>query len=102
MGAIDADPICACQDWDGIWRLAIDVKVEAPGYAEAGVSFSLWPPQGHPNSAPRKLDIKLISEHGGWKIDDIIDRTDPKTPYDLRKALVDDIELNRRSAQPKR
>src|ERR1019366_1125050 len=21
VGAIDADPVCACQDWDGIWNL---------------------------------------------------------------------------------
>lgn len=102
VGAIDADPVCACQDWDGIWQLNIDVKMKPPGKAEADVSFSLSSPQSHTTSASRRLHIKLISEHGGWRIDDIIDLTDPKIPYALRKALLDDIELNRRKTQTTR
>jgi len=97
VGAIDADPVCACQDWGGIWNLEIVVKVEAPGHAEAAVSFSLSPPQSHQKNASRSLSMKLVSEHGAWKIDDVIDLTDSKAPYALRKALVEDTELNRRA-----
>jgi Protein of unknown function (DUF3828) len=97
VGAIDADPVCACQDWDGIWDLDINVRTRTPGFAEADVSFSLSPPQRRLGSDSRRLSIKLISEHGGWRIDDIIDRTDPKNPFALRKALIEDIELNRRA-----
>jgi len=97
VGAIDADPVCACQDWDGIWNLDIVVKVEASGHAEAAVSFSISPPQSHQKDASRRLSIKLVSEHGAWRIDDVIDLTDPKAPYALRKALVEDIESNRRA-----
>ena len=98
VGAIDADPVCACQDWDGIWDLDINVKSQTPEFAQVDVSFSLAPPRRDQKSDPRRLSIKLIPEHGRWRIDDVIDRTDPKNPYALRKALVDDIELNRRAA----
>ncbi len=97
VGAIDADPICACQDWEGIWNLDIVVNVGEAKHAQAAVSFSLSPSRNYRNDASRSLRIKLISVRGGWKIDDIIDLTDPKAPYALRKALVDDIQLNRRA-----
>lgn len=97
VGAIDADPVCACQDWEGIWNLNIVVKVGLARHAEAAVSFSLSPPRNHRNDASRRLSIRLNSERGGWKIDDIIDLTDPKAPYALRNALHDDIELNQRA-----
>lgn len=110
VGALDADPLCACQDWEGIWNLQIDVNEltrgqtpePAPRHAEVEVSFSLSPPRKHSKDAFRKLAIKLVFERGGWKIDHIADRTNPKNLFALRKALTDDIELNRRTPQAAR
>ncbi len=27
VGVLDGDPICSCQDWEGIWDLKIDVQM---------------------------------------------------------------------------
>jgi hypothetical protein len=40
--AIDADPICGCRDWDGIWDLKIDVMLETSQRATAKVSFFVF------------------------------------------------------------
>jgi len=45
VGVLDGDPICSCQDWDGIWDLKIDVQLESPGRALAKVSFALFDPR---------------------------------------------------------
>src|SRR5215469_1842690 len=34
VGAIDSDPICQCQDWDGMKVLSIHSKLLAPGHAK--------------------------------------------------------------------
>lgn len=91
VGAIDADPICGCQDWDGIWDLKIEVQMETPQRARANVSFSLSDPKTHPTDATRKLEITLVSEHGKWRIYDIVDRSDPKSSFSVRKLLEDDL-----------
>jgi len=91
VGAIDADPVCACQDWNGIWNLAIDVKIEAADRATAKVSFYLADPKDDPKDSLRKLAVVLAAENGAWRIYDIVDQTDPTAPFALRKALKDDI-----------
>jgi hypothetical protein len=97
--AIDFDPICGCQDWDGIWDLKIDVHVETPQRARATVAFALAPPKDRPKDAQRKLEITLVPEHGAWRIYDILDESDPaaSTPA-LRKLLQSDIASLRGAA----
>jgi hypothetical protein len=95
VGAIDGDPVCACQEWDGIWDLKIDVHIDSnvgtPGHATADVTFALSAPQDRPKDSLRKLSITLAAENGEWRIYDILDQTDPSAPYALRKALQQDI-----------
>jgi hypothetical protein len=91
VGAIDGDPICACQDWDGVWDLKIDVSIDAPDRATAAVTFALSAPQDRPKDSLRKLTITLTAENGEWRIYDILDNTDPSAPFALRKALQQDI-----------
>src|SRR5208337_2992845 len=43
--ALDGDPICSCQDWEGIFDLKIDIQSPSPDRAEAAVSFALFPPK---------------------------------------------------------
>jgi len=91
VGAIDGDPVCACQDWDGVWDLKIDVQVDGADKATANVSFALSAPQDRPKDALRKMVITLAAENGEWRIYDIVDETDPTAPFALRKALQQDI-----------
>jgi hypothetical protein len=91
VGAIDGDPVCACQEWDGIWDLKIDVHVDAPDRATAAVSFALSAPQDRPKDSLRKMVFTLAAENGEWRIYDILDETDPTAPFALRKALEQDI-----------
>jgi hypothetical protein len=98
VGAIDADPVCACQDWNGIWDLKIDVHLETPQRAKASVSFALDPPKDRPNDALRRLAVTLATDNGAWRIYDIVDVTDPKAPFGLRKALEQDINSYRHAS----
>ncbi|MGB6744328.1 MAG: DUF3828 domain-containing protein [Terracidiphilus sp.] len=95
VGAIDGDPICACQDWDGIWDLKIDVHFDTPERAKAAVSFALSAPKDRPKDSLRKLEFTLAQENGEWRIYDIVDRSDPAAPFALRKALQADIDSHR-------
>ena len=98
VGVLDGDPICGCQDWDGIFNLKIDVHELKPGRAEAFVSFGLFE-----NAKPgdiRSLVITLAQEKGAWRIYDSLDRSDPGTPFDLRTALEKEIRESKQNAKP--
>lgn len=89
--AVDADPICGCQDWEGIWNLAIDVRIESPQRAIANVSFSLFNPKDRPAGESSKLQFTLLKHDGEWRIWDILDESDPKDRVAVRKLLQDDL-----------
>jgi hypothetical protein len=97
--AMDADPICSCQDWNGIWDLRIDVQIESQQRALANVSFYLAPPKGPIAAEPMKLRFTLVPEHG-WRIWDILDESDPKDAVALRKLLIDDLASLRNNPAP--
>lgn len=99
--AVDFDPICGCQDWDGIWNLKIDVHAESPERVLADVSFALAPPRNRPKDASRKLIVTLVPEHGAWRIYDIRDESDPVAITELRKLIEDDLASLRRNSAPK-
>jgi Protein of unknown function (DUF3828) len=96
--AIDFDPICACQDWKGIWSLKIDAQMETPKRVHARVAFSLAPPKNPSKDAMRQLAITLVPERGAWRIYDIEDDSDSSTTFALRKLIQDDIDTLRRDA----
>ena len=96
--AIDSDPICGCQDWDGIWNLKIDVQLESPRRAIANVSFALFNPKDRPEEEPGKLQLTLVKESSGWRIWDILDESDPKFTSSVRKLLERDLASLRRSS----
>ncbi len=98
--AMDADPICSCQDWNGIWDLRIDVRIESTQRALANVSFYLAPPKGSIAVEPTKLKFTLVPEHGGWRIWDILDESEPKDIAALRKLLIDDLASLRNNPAP--
>lgn len=62
---LDADPICNCQDWEGIAVRSVRVRALGRGRTEATVQFVN---AGEPQTAR----FILIREDGGWRIDDIV------------------------------
>jgi hypothetical protein len=90
MGVLDGDPVCSCQDRDGIWDLKIAIRIESSSRAHAAVSFALFKERSSQDL--RALDITLVTEDGQWRIYDILDKSDPKAPFALRAALEKDIQ----------
>lgn len=86
VGVLDGDPVCACQDWEGIYNLSIDLEPVDASHSSAHVHFSLS--QGKDE---RNLDLDLVRERESWRIWNIVDRTDPKSVFDLRAALEKDL-----------
>jgi hypothetical protein len=87
VGVLDGDPICSCQDWSGIFDLKIILRVLNAGSAKAAVSFALFPQQDGTDQDRRSLEVSLLSQGPEWRIDDILDKSDPKAPFDLREEL---------------
>jgi hypothetical protein len=89
VGVLDSDPLCACQDWDGIFDLRIDMRQAKADHAEALVSFSVFK-----NAKPQhrsSLVITLATEKGAWRVWNVVDRSDPKFNFDLRRELQKEI-----------
>lgn len=89
VGVLDGDPLCSCQDWDGIYDLKIDVHEPKDGRVEAMVSFALFK-----NAKPqdmRSLTITLAQEKGAWRVWNVVDRSDARAVFDLRDELKKEI-----------
>lgn len=101
VGVLDGDPICGCQDWEGIWDFKITIRMEGDDRAKAAVSFALFAPKDGIDSDPRSLEMALVRERAGWRIDNIVDKSDPKHPFDLRAELEKEIRDLEKSRQTK-
>jgi hypothetical protein len=78
VGKLDGDPICDCQDPDGLKLTAVQITGQTRTSATAEVTLRF--PQ---ESSARHIHLRLILLSQGWRIDDI--RT-PDTPS-LRRLL---------------
>jgi len=78
-GALDSDPLCQCQDSEGL-RLE-RVKQVSITDNRAEVSVTLRFVGSHPKI--KNLHILLVREVNGWRIDDI----QPSRGQNLRQAL---------------
>jgi hypothetical protein len=101
IGFLDGDPLCDCQDWDGIFSLKIDIQLESPTRAQAIVSFALFEGQDRDSSSVRKLKITLASERGQWRIYDIFNLSQSTTPGGLRSGLKKSTENLTRDSKRK-
>lgn len=84
----DGDVVCGCQDWDGIWDLKIDVRMQSTTRATADVSLTLAQPPVKENQ--RRLRFDLLARAGHWRIDDACDLDQTET-WCLRKAMQEEI-----------
>jgi hypothetical protein len=85
--AINWDPICGCQYWNGIWNLDIGFQVDDPKRIIANVSFALADPKKNSPDATRKLQITLADESGSWRIYDILDKSHTQSTISVRQVL---------------
>jgi hypothetical protein len=99
VGVLDGDPVCGCQDWDGIWDLHIEIQMKSAERAIANVSFALEAPASGMKLDVRRLVITLVTEKNEWGIWDVRDESDAKNVFDVRAAL--EREIRGLAKQPK-
>jgi hypothetical protein len=100
----DGDPICDCQEWDGIWVFKMDVEVETPQRAEAVVTFAIYAPKDRPKDDSRTIKLTLVPERGQWRIFDIEylaePNSEPGAPKSLRQRIQKDIDFYTHQPKP--
>lgn len=89
VGVLDGDPFCGCQDMDGIYDLKIEVHEPNAGKAVASLSFAVFK-DAKPQDR-RSLVITLAQEKGAWRVWNVVDRSDAKFVFDLRRELEKEI-----------
>jgi hypothetical protein len=78
--ALDGDPICDCQDFEGLRLSSLTVTAVDATHATASVTFQVF--ADDPKSV-RTLRLNLLYTPQGWRIDDIASADTPS----LRKFL---------------
>lgn len=102
--ALDGDPVCDCQEWDGFWVLKMDVTMETTQRAQAVVTFAIYAPAKRPKDDSRTIKITLVPERGQWRIYDIAYLTEPQSDpaaiNSLRERIQKDIDFYARQPKP--
>ena len=88
IGYLDGDPVCQCQDPDGL-RASV-TKVIQPTAGKAVVSVSI----GFPAYEPRIARFSLVRTSDGWRIADVSSTDEP--------SLLRAIEESNRAQRSKR
>jgi hypothetical protein len=81
VGLLDHDPICSCQDTEGLTLAAIQVTPTGQRQAKATAIFVNG---GH----PVRVGFTLVQVSGDWRIQDIEERGMPSLSRFLRNGLV--------------
>jgi hypothetical protein len=79
VGKLDYDPICGCQDADGISVRSLRVVVSDKSNAKAIVNLSF------PGEAQLSNTLKLVRTATGWRVDDV---EGPDGAHSLRSRLI--------------
>jgi hypothetical protein len=86
----DADPICDCQDWEGIWQLKVTVQMTGKDTADAAASFAVTDPRKSAGGQ-RSVRFRLVQEHGGWRIDESCAVDKGRPPFCLCEEMRKEI-----------
>lgn len=78
VGKLDYDPICGCQDADGLKLLSVTVKPVSAASVHAISKFRI-------GATIRTVDLTLIRTPIGWRVDDV----NPDGTGSLRSYLGD-------------
>jgi hypothetical protein len=79
VGKLDYDPICGCQDSDGISVQAIQVVAASESHTNALVALRFS------GGSQQRLTLKLVYTTRGWRVDDV---EGPKGYLPLRSLLT--------------
>ena len=71
VGALDGDPICDCQDADGVRLTGLDVDAAGPGRATVRTSVRFA------GGERRTMTLDLVSVRGRWRVDDVHSKDTP-------------------------
>jgi len=80
VGYVDGDPICQCQDPDGLQASVTGVSQKGPDQAEVRVSIGLTGYDARPAT------FSLIMTHKGWRIADVSSPDEPSFLYGIEKS----------------
>lgn len=89
VGYLDGDPICQCQDPDGLKARVQRVIAQGPNKATAQVSIGLTGYDARP------ARFTLVRTRAGWRIDDVWSKDEPS----LLRAIED---ANRKARRGRR
>ena len=92
VGVVDFDPLCACQDWDDMHDLSIALHSGVGGATTADVSFVM----GNGPDAHRHIQFDLLRVAGGWRIHNVIDRTNSAQPFDVGASIQRELDKQKR------
>jgi len=98
-GPLDADLICDCQEWEGIFVRSLTARMAAKGRALVDASFDISLPENRTKDDLRKMQYTLVLVGGAWRIYDIEDLSrslDPGHSRSLRREIeLDILDLKR-------
>ena len=80
VGYLDGDPICQCQDTEGM--RAFVTKVIEQGRDKAMVDVSI----GWPNDKPRPSKFSLVRTRSGWRIADVSSAGEPSFLHAIEES----------------
>ena len=80
VGILDGDPICDCQDHDGVRLTRLVIKDAGPGKARANVTLRF-------PSETRLMSLDLVASRGRWRVADVHTRETPTLVRLLQDGL---------------
>ena len=80
VGYVDGDPICQCQDPDGLRAAVTDVSQNGSASAKVRVSISLSGYEARPAT------FSLIMTKSGWRIDDVSSPGEPSFLHGIEQS----------------
>jgi hypothetical protein len=87
VGYVDADPVCQCQDADGVTGKVEKIIGRDAGHATARVMI------GFTDSTPRRVTFSLVRTAAGWRINDVSSSGEP--------SFLAGLEASNRNARAK-
>jgi hypothetical protein len=87
IGYVEADPVCQCQDTDGLHAAVRKVTADGPSRATAEVVLDFT------DSTPRRVKFSLVRTTAGWRIADVSSADEP--------SFLRGIEASNRKARHK-
>jgi len=80
VGYVDGDPVCQCQDPDGLHAKVTKVTLQGPAKATADVILDFT------DSTARRVKFSLVRTPGGWRIADVSSSDEPSFLRGIEKS----------------